>query len=156
MWYYLFLALFVPSFVTYIIQHVICSVFYKTQNLKKRYNAEWALVTGASSGAEAGGSLCAWLTISIERDVYMQYECKLDNFSGCTQRGDADRQPIGAQTCSRQRHKRIRIKPMMFTFDSPTRVFLELSGCLLPLWSPLLPGTQASASQLRRDLPARG
>lgn len=52
-WYYLFLALFVPLFGTYIVQHLICSVFYKTQNLKKRYNAEWALVTGASSGAEA-------------------------------------------------------------------------------------------------------
>ncbi|KAG2437279.1 hypothetical protein HXX76_005938 [Chlamydomonas incerta] len=49
-WYYLFLALFVPLFGTYIVQHLICSVFYKTQNLKKRYNAEWALVTGASSG----------------------------------------------------------------------------------------------------------
>ncbi|KXZ54212.1 hypothetical protein GPECTOR_5g304 [Gonium pectorale] len=50
MWYYLFLALFVPGFLTYIVQHLICSYFYKTQNLKKRYNAEWALVTGASSG----------------------------------------------------------------------------------------------------------
>ncbi|GFR47579.1 hypothetical protein Agub_g9307 [Astrephomene gubernaculifera] len=50
MWYYLFLALFVPGFVTYFVQHIICSVFYKTQNLKKRYNADWALVTGASSG----------------------------------------------------------------------------------------------------------
>ncbi|KAG2485629.1 hypothetical protein HYH03_015689 [Edaphochlamys debaryana] len=50
MWYYLFCLLFVPSFLTYIVQHLICSVFFKTQNLKRRYNADWALVTGASSG----------------------------------------------------------------------------------------------------------
>ncbi|EFJ44212.1 hypothetical protein VOLCADRAFT_32150, partial [Volvox carteri f. nagariensis] len=50
MWFYLFLCLFVPSFLTYVVQHLICAVFYKTQNLKKRYNAQWALVTGASSG----------------------------------------------------------------------------------------------------------
>ena len=51
MWKYLFLALFVPFFLTYAVQHLICAVFFKTQNLKKRYNAQWALVTGASSGA---------------------------------------------------------------------------------------------------------
>jgi hypothetical protein len=53
MWRFLFLALFVPIFVTYAVQHLICAVFYKTQNLKKRYKADWALVTGASSGAAA-------------------------------------------------------------------------------------------------------
>jgi TRAP-type C4-dicarboxylate transport system permease large subunit len=46
----LFSALFFPAFLTYFVQHIVCSFFYKTQNLKKRYNAEWALVTGSSSG----------------------------------------------------------------------------------------------------------
>eukprot|EP00983_Pelagomonas_calceolata_P066076 1148859-Pelagomonas_calceolata.AAC.10 len=48
---YLFWALFLLSFVTYFVQHLICAYYYKTQNLKRRYNAKWALVTGASSGA---------------------------------------------------------------------------------------------------------
>mmetsp|Transcript_7805 Transcript_7805/g.20776 ORF Transcript_7805/g.20776 Transcript_7805/m.20776 type:complete len:318 (+) Transcript_7805:40-993(+) len=47
---YLFWALFLLSFVTYFVQHLICAYYYKTQNLKRRYNAKWALVTGASSG----------------------------------------------------------------------------------------------------------
>lgn len=51
MWKYLCCLLFVPCFLTYIIQHIIVAFFYKTQNLKKRYKADWALVTGASSGA---------------------------------------------------------------------------------------------------------
>ncbi|PNH08633.1 3-ketoacyl-CoA reductase [Tetrabaena socialis] len=50
MWGYLFALLFVPSFLSYFVHHLICAVFYKTQNLKKRYNADWALVTGGSSG----------------------------------------------------------------------------------------------------------
>lgn len=37
-------------FGAYFIPHVIVAWFYKTKNLKKAYNAEWALVTGASSG----------------------------------------------------------------------------------------------------------
>lgn len=47
---YLFWFLFSLSFLTYAVQHIICAYFYKTQNLKKRYKASWALVTGASSG----------------------------------------------------------------------------------------------------------
>lgn len=58
MWKWLFLALFVPAFLTYAIQHMICAFFYKTQNLKKRYGAEWALVTGASSGVERQRGRC--------------------------------------------------------------------------------------------------
>lgn len=51
MWKYLFALLFVPGFLTYIIHHLVVAYFYKTQNLKKKYNdAEWALVTGGSSG----------------------------------------------------------------------------------------------------------
>lgn len=35
---------------TYLIPHLFNSIVYKTRNLKVQYNAEWALVTGASSG----------------------------------------------------------------------------------------------------------
>lgn len=37
-------------FLSYLIPHTFVAWFYKTQNLKKKYNAQWALVTGASSG----------------------------------------------------------------------------------------------------------
>ncbi|KAI7845749.1 hypothetical protein COHA_000664 [Chlorella ohadii] len=37
-------------YLAYAIPHLIVAWFYKTKNLKKAYNAEWALVTGASSG----------------------------------------------------------------------------------------------------------
>lgn len=51
MWKYLFALLFVPCFFTYAVHHLFVALFYKTQNLKKKYNgAEWALVTGSSSG----------------------------------------------------------------------------------------------------------
>uniref|UniRef100_A0A7S0YGV5 Uncharacterized protein n=1 Tax=Polytomella parva TaxID=51329 RepID=A0A7S0YGV5_9CHLO len=50
MWKYLFYFLFFPCFFLYFAQHLLCAFFFKTQNLKKRYNASWALVTGASSG----------------------------------------------------------------------------------------------------------
>ncbi|GIL59058.1 hypothetical protein Vafri_14014, partial [Volvox africanus] len=49
-WGLLCLCLVFLSFGTYFLQHIICSYFFKTQNLKRRYNAQWALVTGASSG----------------------------------------------------------------------------------------------------------
>lgn len=45
-----FLFLFFCSFGTFILHHLVVALWYKTQNLKKRYNAEWALVTGSSSG----------------------------------------------------------------------------------------------------------
>lgn len=41
-------------FLAYAIPHFIVAWFYKTKNLKKAYNAEWALVTGASSGGRPG------------------------------------------------------------------------------------------------------
>lgn len=47
---FLFWALFAPCFLVYFIQHIVCAYVYKTQNLKRRYNAQWALVTGGSSG----------------------------------------------------------------------------------------------------------
>ena len=43
-------------FLAYAIPHLVVAWFYKTKNLKKAYNADWALVTGASSG-EAGSGL---------------------------------------------------------------------------------------------------
>lgn len=42
-------------FGAYAIPHLIVAWFYKTKNLKKAYGAEWALVTGASSGARVEG-----------------------------------------------------------------------------------------------------
>lgn len=41
---------FLGSFAVYFIHHIFVSTWFKTQNLKRRYNAQWALVTGASSG----------------------------------------------------------------------------------------------------------
>ena len=43
-----FLALL--SFATYALNIVLACCFFTEQNLKKKYDAEWALVTGASSG----------------------------------------------------------------------------------------------------------
>lgn len=37
----------------YLLPHMIVTWFFKTKNLKKAYNAEWALVTGSSSGGWA-------------------------------------------------------------------------------------------------------
>ena len=34
----------------YLLPHIFVTWFYKTKNLKKAYNAQWALVTGSSSG----------------------------------------------------------------------------------------------------------
>jgi hypothetical protein len=38
------------SFGMYFVFEWLCGGFYKYQNLRQRYKAEWALVTGASSG----------------------------------------------------------------------------------------------------------
>jgi short-subunit dehydrogenase len=37
-------------FLGYLLPHAFVSMFFKTKNLKKSYNAKWALVTGSSSG----------------------------------------------------------------------------------------------------------
>jgi short-subunit dehydrogenase len=50
MWFYILCTLLFLNSGVYLLHHLLVSVWYKTQNLKKRYNAEWALVTGASSG----------------------------------------------------------------------------------------------------------
>lgn len=44
------LVVMITSFFLYAVFQVLCGFWFKTQNLKKRYNAEWALVTGSSSG----------------------------------------------------------------------------------------------------------
>ena len=38
------------SIIPYLFWHLSLSIFCPTQDLKKRYDAKWALVTGASSG----------------------------------------------------------------------------------------------------------
>jgi hypothetical protein len=38
-------------FLGYLLPHLFVVFFYKTRNLKKAYNATWAIVTGSSSGA---------------------------------------------------------------------------------------------------------
>lgn len=38
------------SFGLYAVFELLCGGYYKYQNLQQRYKAEWALVTGASSG----------------------------------------------------------------------------------------------------------
>lgn len=47
-------ALIAFIFLAYAIPQFIAAWFYKTKNLKKAYDAEWALVTGASSGERLG------------------------------------------------------------------------------------------------------
>ena len=37
-------------FLSYLIPHFIVALLLKPRDLKKAYNAKWALVTGASSG----------------------------------------------------------------------------------------------------------
>ena len=34
----------------YFVPHLVVTTFFRRRNLKRAYNAEWALVTGASSG----------------------------------------------------------------------------------------------------------
>jgi hypothetical protein len=46
------------SFVLYALLQTLCGVWFRTQNLKKRYNAQWALVTGSSSGGPGVSVLC--------------------------------------------------------------------------------------------------
>jgi hypothetical protein len=50
------LAVLALSFGSYALVHLINAYYFKTQNLQKRYNAKWALVTGASTGECRSGS----------------------------------------------------------------------------------------------------
>lgn len=47
------------SFGLYIFFQLLCGSYFKYQNLRERYKAEWALVTGASTGVSVaiGGGL---------------------------------------------------------------------------------------------------
>ncbi len=47
---WVFAACFALSLVTYLITLMGCQCLRSKQNLKKKYDATWALVTGASSG----------------------------------------------------------------------------------------------------------
>lgn len=49
---------FICSFVLYALFEWLCGGFYKYQNLRQRYKAEWALVTGASSGVHVQRAAC--------------------------------------------------------------------------------------------------
>ena len=49
-WIWLALLLFGPNMIAYLIHQVLLAYFFKARNLKRRYNATWALVTGSSSG----------------------------------------------------------------------------------------------------------
>jgi hypothetical protein len=56
----------VLSFVLYAIIQLLCGSFFKTQNLKKRYNANWGLVTGSSSGNRPSVPHCCASTCQIQ------------------------------------------------------------------------------------------
>jgi len=58
------------SFGLYFALQLICGTYYKYQNLKDRYGATWALVTGASTGCikTVSASLCLD-TFSIACDL---------------------------------------------------------------------------------------
>lgn len=49
---YFGLAVVFLSFGLYALFQILCGSYYKYQNLKDRYKAEWALVTGASTGEQ--------------------------------------------------------------------------------------------------------
>lgn len=51
-------AVIILSFGLYIVLQLLCGSYYKYQNLKDRYSAEWALVTGASTGEISCRNLC--------------------------------------------------------------------------------------------------
>ncbi len=50
-------------FLSYLLPHVFVTWFFKTKNLKKSYNANWALVTGSSSGKT--GHKASWVAPSL-------------------------------------------------------------------------------------------
>jgi hypothetical protein len=55
-------------FLPYLLHHVLLG-FFKGRDLKKRYNAEWALVTGASSGARLCSIHCHGLRVQLENVI---------------------------------------------------------------------------------------
>ena len=64
-------------FGAYAIPHLYVAWFHKTRNLKKAYGAEWALVTGASSGAPRGRRWrcpCCRLPAALPRSAARRWE----------------------------------------------------------------------------------
>lgn len=53
MLYLILLALASSGLMTFLVPYIINTLVFKSRDLKKAYNAKWALVTGASSGAWA-------------------------------------------------------------------------------------------------------
>lgn len=51
---FLFLVLVGPNLIVYLIHQVLLGYYFKDRDLKRRYNAKWGLVTGASSGRHQG------------------------------------------------------------------------------------------------------
>jgi hypothetical protein len=62
---YLGIAVLALTFGLYFLVQLICGSYYKTQNLKKRYTAQWALVTGASSGRQVGSLSAARRAVHV-------------------------------------------------------------------------------------------
>jgi len=56
LWIWLTLLIFGPNVIVYLIQQALLAYFFKARDLKRRYNAKWALVTGSSSGRMLGVS----------------------------------------------------------------------------------------------------
>ncbi|DBA75427.1 TPA: hypothetical protein ACH3X1_010687 [Trebouxia sp. C0004] len=50
LWIWLSLLIFGPNVIAYLVHQTLLAYFFKARNLKRRYNAKWALVTGSSSG----------------------------------------------------------------------------------------------------------
>ncbi|DBB17130.1 TPA: hypothetical protein ACH3X3_014207 [Trebouxia sp. C0006] len=50
LWIWLSLVIFGPNVIAYLIHQTLLAYFFKARDLKRRYNAKWALVTGSSSG----------------------------------------------------------------------------------------------------------
>jgi hypothetical protein len=55
-------AVLLLSFGLYAVFELLCGGYYKYQNLQQRYKAEWALVTGASSGVQPQMAGCLRLS----------------------------------------------------------------------------------------------
>lgn len=49
-WKILFVLVFGPNLIAYLIHQLLLGYYCKDRDLKRRYNAQWGLVTGASSG----------------------------------------------------------------------------------------------------------
>ena len=54
LWIWLSLVIFGPNMIAYLIHQTLLAYFFKARDLKRRYNAKWALVTGSSSGRILG------------------------------------------------------------------------------------------------------